>query len=182
MLNRSAAILGWSIAVYLAVVLQSVFGERMPGVALPAFGAAVAAWAVAVLPPSRAVFCAALAGLASDAAGHDRIGLHLATFAVSAAVLSALGCPWRGRGWSAAVAACVLAAFDVWCSGLLGAAVGFDLRTPIQTGFAALETGASTGSVVLAVAGAAWLVRRIVNGDRSARPMKIGNRWTMLTE
>jgi rod shape-determining protein MreD len=182
MARRGWMTLCWTAAIYVAVVLQTGLGEGSQGVVVPIFTAAVAAWAVTALSPSSGVLWAALAGLACDAAGHDRLGLHVATYAVLSACASQLPSARIRRGWSSAVIAFAIAGGDQFASGVLGMVLGSDHRGVLQIGLTAMGTGSTTGGVVLAIVTIFWIIRRVISANDSLRPLQLANRWTMLTE
>jgi rod shape-determining protein MreD len=175
---RSVVIaVGCLLAIYVALVLQT---SLVTGIA---FTAAVAAWAVTSQPRSTGILWAALAGLACDAAGHDRLGLHLAAYAVCGALAAAIiPDALRRTGWAATMAAGIVAGGDRFASDLLASLLGRQTLAIPQTAGSALVEAALTAGVVLAVACVISLVRRVWQPASAGRPLQLANRWRMLTE
>jgi len=173
--HRLLVAIGWLAAIYAALVLQTTL---VPQVSLTA---AVAAWAVSRSPIG--VWWAAGAGVACDAAGHDRLGLHLATYAILGALATAVFPPaMRRTGSARAVIAVLIAGGDEAARSGLATMLGRTPGTLQQTMASAVESAVMTASVVMAFVCVIWTFQRLLSSAGSGRPIVLANRWNMLTE
>jgi cell shape-determining protein MreD len=167
-------------AIYVAIVCQTGFDESALIGTAPSLTAAVAAWAVVSHRRARGVWWAAIAGFACDAAGHGRLGLHLSTYGVFAAVVAFWLTSERRPAWMTILAAAVISGGDELVGRLLLPST--DGRVgPIAHLLASLQSAVATAGVVFAVVALLWAMCRVLGRD-AASPVRLANRWSMLTE
>jgi hypothetical protein len=175
--------LGWMAAIYVAIVLQAQVDDAVNPAAAPVLTAAIAGWAVVSHGGLGGVVWAAVIGFACDAAGHGRLGLHLATYAAFAALAASWmtdvrPCP----RWRTVAAAAQIAGGDEFVCRLLSSPSNGDARAIGHAVAASLQSAGATAGVVFVVMAMSWIARRLWRGDAAVQPLRLANRWTMLTE
>lgn len=181
MTTRSVMILmSWMAAAYVAAVMQ---------VTVPAndFGmnvvlAVAAAW-LCRHRGSRGVLGVAGAGLLLDALGNDRLGLHLGSCGVLAAMAVASGALQRAPSWL------LLSLMAGWLAcgdaAVTTAALSFSTATPFSLSEAmrsAVQSGISTAALVAVVLGLITVCRRSLAIPSRVSAVQLNNHWNRLTE
>ncbi|MDZ4686772.1 MAG: hypothetical protein SH850_16995 [Planctomycetaceae bacterium] len=178
--KQSYELAGWALMAYIAVVVQIAFCPDTGG---PHCVLALAAGWLCRHPGPRGVFGVALGGLLLDAVGNGRLGLHLGTCGMLAALAaSALSGGMTARWWVRPVIAAWLAFGDTAVSATL-----LSLTTPTRLDLSDVlrDAGASalwTAALVAAVALSGTLLSRCLAPHVSASSVRLSNRWNRLSE
>ena len=166
------------LAIYIAAALQLVlFPQEGPQLLL-----AVAGWILCSTTPKNGIVWTALIGLGIDLAGHDRLGLHLATCGVLGSLAISTGLTATDSEWRRVLIAGWLALGDPLISQVL---CGLLQQRPLD--FEALLSEAGRTSLWTAGTVAAVLLLREIT-IRSCQPLlpsgrlELQNQWTGLAE
>lgn len=171
-------LIGRWLAIYVAAALQLVlFPQEGPQLLL-----AVAGWILCSTTPKNGILWTAIIGLGIDLAGHDRLGLHLATCGVLGSLAISTGLTTAGSEWRRPLLAGWLAFGDPLISQVL---CGLLKQQPLDLSALLSEAGRSSlwtaGTVIVVL-----LLRDIAL--RSCQPLLPGgrlelqNQWTGLAE
>jgi hypothetical protein len=163
----------WLGLVYVAAVVQTAWGPE------PHWLLAVAAGWLTTQPGARGVLGVAAIGGVLDAVGSGRLGLHLGTCGVLAAV-AAMSLGTLSRGWQRPL----VAAWLTFGNGVVSALVlSLSTSSPLPTA-ALREAAVSAAYTAGLIAGVALLwtiIRRCLHNSVGVPTVRLGNRWHRLT-
>ncbi|HUQ69321.1 MAG TPA: hypothetical protein VM165_07360 [Planctomycetaceae bacterium] len=178
--KQGCELAGWALIAYIAAVVQIAFCPDAGG---PHCVLALAAWWLCRHPGPRGVLWVALSGLLLDAVGNGRLGLHLGTCGMLAALAtSALSSGMTARWWVRPVIAAWLAFGDAAVSATL---LSLTTPAPLDLSTVLRDAGVSalwTAVLVAEVGLSGTLVSRCLAPQVSAPSVRLSNRWNRLSE
>lgn len=172
--------LAQAVSLYVALVLHVAYGDAHG----PHWVLVVLSGWLVRLPNSQVVLLAALCGLSCDLAGHQQLGLHLASLSGWTVVLLA-GWPaaWRYRDSSAPCLAFCLTGAHAATTALVAHTLNPTLdATPTHLLAESFRSAVVTASVVLFAVVVIGILRRLIQTTNSPRGMEVQNQWLRLSE
>ncbi|MDX1969384.1 MAG: hypothetical protein SFV23_19560 [Planctomycetaceae bacterium] len=178
-MNRWTVTLVRTLAVYAAASIQlTILPEPGPQLLL-----AVAVWILCESSPRGGILWAMAIGLLLDAAGHGRLGLHVATCGVLAATAHAtILTSDRPAFWHGPVIAGWLAWGDSMISQILQRSLAQDAMELVAVTLHAVAIAGLTAAVVLAGVIFRELTRRCFMLREYPSVVRLENQWSRLTE
>lgn len=172
----------WGAALYAACALQvGWLVELAEEQFVPRLPTAVLVWGLAGLRPSAGVWLAAGVGLLVDVLGLGRLGVHLAVYAVAAALTRGW---WSERPswWAVALTAGSLDVAAAVAERLPSQWQETPARPWSQVALQAAGQGCATACALTAALLLVWIVRRLVEPSGRGARLELSNQWRMLAE
>lgn len=166
-------------ALYLATIIEL---SCSPGEFAPSWMALTATFALAISPSSSGVFWVAMGGLMRDATSRGPLGPCMIVSGLIASGFVALAPAGRRTWWFAPLLAFVLAASHPLMQSVL---IMLDTTHTVDAAlllWTAFLRGCTTAFAATVCALLFAMTQRLITPAVSQEPMRLSNRWTMLTE